>query len=221
MKPLQRQNLIVRLLAVAGLALLLAGIWGVLQALGAPASLTPSDLASWLQGEGPWGPLLLLLLMVLAVVVGPIPTLPVSAASGLAFGMLQGTFIAVVGAGVGALVAFWSSRILARDYFRRKLSGHPVFAADAPQRTLFWGILLTRLVPLFSFALISYAAGLTSVTTWRFLVASVIGMLPMTFVFAGLGHTLEVHPVWSVLAGALVLLVMTLMPWWWHRRRVR
>lgn len=221
MQPLQRQNLIIRLLAIAGLAVLLAGIWGVLQALGAPASLTPSDLASWLQGEGPWGPLLLLLLMVLAVVVGPIPTLPVSAASGLAFGMLQGTFIAVVGAGVGALVAFWSSRILARDYFRRKLSGHPVFAADAPQRTLFWGILLTRLVPLFSFALISYAAGLTSVTTWRFLVASVIGMLPMTFVFAGLGHTLEVHPVWTVLAGALVLLVMTLMPWWWHRRRAR
>lgn len=221
MQPLQRQNLIIRLLAIAGLAMLLAGIWGVLQALGAPASLTPSDLASWLRGEGPWGPLLLVLLMVLAVVVGPIPTLPVSAASGLAFGMLQGTFIAVVGAGVGALVAFWSSRILARDYFRRKLSAHPVFAADAPQRSLFWGILFTRLVPLFSFALISYAAGLTSVTTWRFLVASVIGMLPMTFVFAGLGHTLEVHPIWTVLSGALVLLVMTLMPWWWHRHRAR
>lgn len=218
MTPLQRQRLSIRLIAITGLALLLAGIWGVLQALGAPASLSPAGLSAWLQGEGAWGPVLLILLMVFAVVVGPIPTLPVSAASGLAFGMLPGTLIAVFGAALGAMVAFWTSRVLARDYFRRKLSGHPVFADDASQPSLFWGILLTRLVPLFSFALISYAAGLTSVTALRFLIASVIGMLPMTFVFAGLGHSLDVHPVWTVLAAALVLLVMTLTPWWWHRR---
>ena len=103
MKPLQRQTLLIRLLAIAGLTVLMAGIWFVLQALGAPASLSPSGLSSWLQGEGHWGPLLLVLLMVLAVVVGPIPTLPVSAASGLAFGMLQGTLIAVTGASLGAM----------------------------------------------------------------------------------------------------------------------
>lgn len=218
MSPLQRQTLLIRLLAVFGLMLLLGAIWGVLQALGAPTSLSPSGLSVWLQGEGAWGPVLLILLMVLAVVVGPIPTLPVSAASGLAFGMLPGTLIAVTGATLGAMVAFWTSRVLAREYFHRKLSGHPLFAADAPQASLFWGILFTRLVPLFSFALISYAAGLTSVTALRFLLASVIGMVPMTFVFAGLGHTLDIHPVWTVAAGGLVLLVMTLMPWWWHRR---
>jgi uncharacterized membrane protein YdjX (TVP38/TMEM64 family) len=216
LKPLQRQKLMIRVLAIAGLALLLAGIWVVLLTLGAPASLSPSNLAAWLQQEGPWGPVLLILLMVLAVVVGPIPTLPVSAASGLAFGMVPGTLIAVTGASLGAMVAFWTSRILAREYFHQKLSGHPVFADNAPQASLFWGILLTRLVPLFSFALISYAAGLTSVTAPRFLVASVIGMLPMTFVFAGLGQTLDVHPVWTVVAAALVLLVMTLMPLWWR-----
>lgn len=216
MNPLQRQKLMVRVLAVAGLALLLAGIWGVLMTLGAPNSLSPADLAAWLQGEGPWGPVLLILLMVLAVVVGPIPTLPVSVASGLAFGMVPGTLIAAAGASLGAMVAFWTSRILAREYFHKKLSGHPIFADDAPQSSLFWGILFTRLVPLFSFALISYAAGLTSITALRFLVASVIGMLPMTFVFAGLGQTLDVHPVWTVVAAALVLLVMTLVPLWWR-----
>lgn len=218
MSPLQRQTLLIRLLAVLGLALLLGAIWGVLQALGAPASLSPSGLSVWLRGEGAWGPVLLILLMVLAVVVGPIPTLPVSAASGLAFGMVAGTLIAVTGAALGAMVAFWTSRVLAREFFHKKLSGHPLFATDAPQASLFWGILFTRLVPLFSFALISYAAGLTSVTALRFLVASVIGMVPMTFVFAGLGHTLDIHPVWTVVSGGLVLLVMTLMPWWWHRR---
>ncbi|SFR66249.1 Uncharacterized membrane protein YdjX, TVP38/TMEM64 family, SNARE-associated domain [Marinobacter daqiaonensis] len=218
MRTLQRQQLIIRLMAIAGLTLLLAGIWLTLLELGAPTTLSPGDLAAWLRGEGALGPVLLVLLMVLAVVVGPIPTLPVSAAAGLAFGMFYGTLIAVTGAALGALVAFWTSRILAREFFRQKLKDHPMFAPDASQRALFWGILFTRLVPVFSFALISYAAGLTSVTVTRFLLASVIGMLPMTFVFAGLGNTFELHPLWTVFAAGLVLVVMTVMPWLWHQR---
>ncbi|KKN54851.1 hypothetical protein LCGC14_0588170 [marine sediment metagenome] len=54
-----------------------------------------------------------MLLMILAVVVGPIPTLPISAAAGLVYGMFTGTAIAVLGALAGSIeaqkesVAFW------------------------------------------------------------------------------------------------------------------
>nr|WP_252737767.1 hypothetical protein [Marinobacter salexigens] len=44
-------------------------------------SLAPVALSEWLNDQGTFGPLLLMLLMILAVVVGPIPTLPISAAS--------------------------------------------------------------------------------------------------------------------------------------------
>lgn len=206
-----------RLLALAGLAILLALLWLVLNQMGMPETLAPGALASWLDGQGLWGPLLLILLMILAVVVGPIPTLPVSAAAGLAFGILAGTLVAITGATLGALIAFWVSRLLARDYFRRKLGEHPLFAPDASSAALFWGVLLTRLIPLFSFALISYAAGLTAITAGRFALASVVGMLPMTFVFAGLGQTYELHPAWTALAAALLLAVMVVLPWYLNR----
>ncbi|MDX1589062.1 MAG: TVP38/TMEM64 family protein [Oleiphilaceae bacterium] len=211
-----------RLILMAVVVLAILGAWQALRQMGLPDSLSPGAIAVWLGGSGPWGPVLLMLLMVMAVVVGPIPTLPISAASGLAFGLWGGTLVAAAGATLGALVAFALSRVLGREALRRRFSDNPFFASDAAQPLLFWSILVTRLIPLFSFALISYGAGLTAITTGRFLLASFIGMLPMTLVFAGLGQGLAVHPLLSVVAGAGVLLVMMLAPYCLQRHpRVR
>ncbi|WP_166258375.1 TVP38/TMEM64 family protein [Marinobacter salicampi] len=193
-------------------------LWLVLRELGMPASLSPDALSAWLNGQGVWGPVFLFLMMVLAVVVGPIPTLPVSAAAGLAFGVLTGTLLAASGALTGAMIAFYAARLLGREVLAKKLSGNPVFASDGSQRFLFWTVFLTRLIPLFSFALISYAAGVTAIHAWRFAAATLVGMLPMTFVFAGLGTTFELNP-WLTMAAAVVILaIMSLLPWYLTRR---
>ncbi|MFN2362018.1 MAG: TVP38/TMEM64 family protein [Marinobacter sp.] len=207
-----------RLGMVVAVAALMAVLWLVLRQLGMPASLSPDALSAWLNGQGAWGPVFVFLMMVLAVVVGPIPTLPVSAASGLAFGVFPGTLLAATGALAGAMIAFSIARILGREALKKTLSTNPVFASDGSQQLLFWMVFLTRLIPLFSFALISYAAGVTAIHGWRFAVASLLGMLPMTFVFAGLGNTFELNPVITVVAAALILVSMTLLPWYLSRR---
>ncbi|HEV8077416.1 MAG TPA: TVP38/TMEM64 family protein, partial [Marinobacter sp.] len=173
----------------------------------------PDSLAMWLQSKGAVGPLLLMLLMLIAVVVGPIPTLPISATAGLAFGLLPGTAIAATGALIGALVAFGIARFLGREAIYKRVPNNPVLARDGSQRFLTFAILLTRLIPVFSFALISYAAGVTAIHTWRFAAATMIGMLPMTLVFAGLGNTFELNPVLTVFAGLAILAVMVWLPW--------
>lgn len=204
---------------VATVAVIMAALWLVLRELGMPDTLSSRAISDWLNSHGALGPLLLALLMLLAVVVGPIPTLPISAASGLAFGILGGTLIAMAGAIVGALVAFSVSRQLGREALRRRLSHLPLFAADGSQRLLFWTVFLTRVVPIFSFALVSYAAGVTAITAWRFALASLVGMLPMTLVFVGLGDAFEHRPLLSTLGAVAVLAVMTLLPWYLSRRR--
>ncbi|MDI9243684.1 TVP38/TMEM64 family protein [Marinobacter sp. CHS3-4] len=206
-----------RLATVAAVMLIMAALWLTLSQLGMPTSLKPGDLAGWLNQHGMLGPVFLMLMMVLAVVVGPIPTLPISAASGLAFGVVTGTLIAAVGALAGALIAFYVARLLGREAVRNKLHTHPLLAKDGSQRVLFWTIFLTRLIPIFSFALISYAAGVTAISAWRFALASFLGMLPMTFVFAGLGHTFELNPALTVAAAGLILLVMTVLPFFLKR----
>lgn len=217
-KPDHRQvlkpPLRLKVAVVAGLVLAIAAAWVILDQLGMPDQLTPSALAAWLSGRGLWGPLLLGLMMIIAVVVGPIPTLPISAASGLAFGVVGGTVIAALGALVGAVIAFLASRLLARDFIRDRFRGNPVLAMNAPQRVLFWFVFFTRLVPVFSFALISYAAGLTAISVGRFMLATFVGMLPMTLVFAGFGQTFRFHPVMTVTAAVVLLAAMTWLPYY-------
>lgn len=203
---------------LATIVLAVTGIWLVLRALGMPNGLSAGAVSAWLNSQGALGPLLLALLMIVAVVVGPIPTLPVSAAAGLAFGIVGGTLVATTGALAGALIAFHVARLLGREALREKLHNHPVFAEHGSQRVLFWVVFVTRLVPLFSFALVSYAAGVTAITTWRFAVASYLGMLPMTVVFAGLGQTLELHPLLTVTAAVILLGFMVLLPYYLGRR---
>lgn len=198
--------------------LVMAAIWLVLRQLGMPANLAPEALSHWLDQQGMLGPLLLILMMILAVVVGPIPTLPISATAGLVYGLFTGTAIAVFGALIGSIIAFYLARVLGREVVRRKLANHPVFSASGSQRFLFVAVFLTRLIPLFSFALISYAAGVTAISLWRYALATTLGMLPMTFVFAGLGRSFALSPLLTVTAAVVILLVMSALPLYLGRR---
>ena len=144
----------IKLPALAVVLLLVLLLWALLRNQGMPSTLSASAIAEWLNGLGYRGPLLLAAMMVIAVVVGPIPTLPISAASGLAFGIAGGTLVAATGALAGAMIAFQTARLLGRDVVCRHLPGNPLFANHYSQGVLFWGILLTRLVPVFSFALV-------------------------------------------------------------------
>ncbi|MFO7788441.1 MAG: TVP38/TMEM64 family protein [Halospina sp.] len=213
-----------RLLLLVILGITLTGLWFLLRELGMPGDLSTGGMAVWLNAQGAAGPLLLMLVMVMAVVIGPIPTLPVSAAAGMAFGVVGGTLVASAGALAGALASFAISRFLARDLVRRKLGDNPLFQEQAPQKVLFWGVFVTRLVPLFSFALVSYAAGLTVISTWRYALATYLGMLPMTVVFVTLGRSFQVHPVAATIASAVLLVAMFLAPYYlqrFHRERLR
>jgi uncharacterized membrane protein YdjX (TVP38/TMEM64 family) len=204
---------------VVSVAALMAGIWWLLQGLGLPMSFSPAGIAGWFNSQGSLGPLLLLLLMTLTVVVGPLPTLPVTAAAGLSFGLLPGALLSIIGAMAGAMIAFTLARLLGRDVLRARLPTNPLFGVEGSQRLLCLTVLVTRLVPIFSFALVSYAAGVTAITAGRFALGTVIGMLPMTLVFAGLGRAFELHPLLSITAAVAILSVMTLLPWYLSRRR--
>ena len=51
-------------------------------------------------------------------------------------------------------------------------------------------ILICRLLPFVSFDYVSYAAGLTGMSFWKFLIATGIGQLPATIVYSYVGGTL-------------------------------
>lgn len=91
----------------------------------------------------------------------------------------------------GAAVCFLIARILGRDVVEKLTS-----KAGLEQIDVFFEkygrntILVCRLLPFVSFDLVSYAAGLTSMSFGAFFVATGIGQLPATIVYSYVGGML-------------------------------
>ncbi|MBB3232243.1 TVP38/TMEM64 family protein [Halomonas stenophila] len=161
---------------------------------------------------GPWGPPALAGVMALTVVVGPIPTMVVSVAAGMLYDPLLAFLLSMAGALLGASLSFWIARWVGRAVIERLFHGRVALFPECPQRLLFGMVLLARLIPVLSFALISYAAGLTALTTGRFLVATALGMAPMTLIYVLAGKGIALDSGWAMAVGLVVVGVLIALP---------
>ena len=91
----------------------------------------------------------------------------------------------------GAAVCFFIARVLGRDAAEKLTSKAGLEQIDGffdkyGRNT----IVICRLLPFVSFDIVSYAAGLTSMSFWSFFVATGIGQLPATIVYSYVGGML-------------------------------
>ena len=169
---------------------------------------------------GALGPLLIISLMTLAIVMSPIPSAPIALASGAAYGHIWGAVYVVVGSVLGACVAFSISRMLGRDFVagkfdRQENSGLLERFANS-QNALTAIVFTTRLMPFLSFDVISYAAGLTPLKAWRFVLATFVGVMPASFLLAHYGGELISTEFKHVGHTVLALGAITLLPLSWR-----
>ena len=93
----------------------------------------------------------------------------------------------MIGAELGALIAFGLARVLGQ-YVLRRVFGTSVDAGLlGSQAALMTTVFASRLMPFVSFDIISYAAGLSRPHTWRFAVATLAGIIPASFLLAHFG----------------------------------
>jgi len=140
------------------------------------------------QKLGPAGLLVYALAYALATVF-LLPGSLLTLAAGAAFGLLPGFGSALMGATLGSALAFLVSRHLARRRVEDWIQSKPRFAAvDRAVAKEGWKIVfLTRLSPIFPFNFQNYAYGLTRIPFWHYTLASMVGILPGTFLYVYLG----------------------------------
>ena len=158
------------------------------------------------------GPIVIVLLIASAIVISPIPSAPIALVSGLLYGHLFGTIYVVVGALSGAMIAFMIARKLGYDYINRKLQLHMPVKFFGSQNTLMLIVFVTRLAPFISFDVISYAAGLTKLTLARFFLASLLGIIPISFILAHLGSEITNGELEGISIALIVLGFFTIVP---------
>ena len=142
----------------------------------------------WIQELGPAGVFLYSLVYALAVVL-LVPGSILTLVAGAAFGLLPGVASVLSGATIGAALAFLISRHVARRRVESWMETNPRFSAvdKAVAREGWKIVLLTRLSPVFPFSFQNYAYGLTRISFWQYMVASLIGMTPGTFMYVYIG----------------------------------
>lgn len=171
--------------AVVAGAVALVAYWG--QINDTLNAIDPETVRMWVLQAGPAGPLAIVALMTFAIVASPIPSAPIALAAGLIYGHLWGTVLVVIGAELGAIAAFVIARHLGRDRIERLLGDRMQNRFLGSQNALMATVFASRLLPFVSFDIISYAAGLSQITFWRFGLATLAGIVPASFVLAHLG----------------------------------
>jgi uncharacterized membrane protein YdjX (TVP38/TMEM64 family) len=159
------------------------------------------------------GPFLIIALIAAAIVMTPIPSAPIALAAGAAYGHLWGTLYVALGAEIGALTAFGISRFVGYEVIMTRFGDRVAsMRLLGSQTALMWTVFGTRLVPFISFDVVSYAAGLTPLTAWRFAAATLLGIVPASFVLAHFGTEITSANPTRILGAALALGLFTGAP---------
>ncbi|MBD2326645.1 TVP38/TMEM64 family protein [Alkalinema sp. FACHB-956] len=145
------------------------------------------QVLQWSQNLGLVGGLGFIAIYAIATVL-LIPGTVLTVGAGAFFGIVWGSLYVLVGATLGAILAFLLGRTVARQWVDQKISGNAKFAAidRAIGQAGFKIVLLTRLSPVFPFNLLNYALSLTNVSFKDYALAS-IGMIPGTVMYVYIG----------------------------------
>jgi uncharacterized membrane protein YdjX (TVP38/TMEM64 family) len=148
-------------------------------------------LSEWVGSHPVLAPSLFILIYAAAVLLSLPEAAVLTVAAGLLFGTLFGGILAVFGSSAGAIALF----VAVRYHLAEALAARKSRLLDAIRAGLhrdgFSYLLAIRLVPAFPFWLVNLAAALSGMRLVQFAPATVIGIIPATFVYASIGAGLS------------------------------
>ncbi|TAJ86368.1 MAG: TVP38/TMEM64 family protein [Reyranella sp.] len=153
---------------------------------------------------------------------------------GFLFGTWAGAGLSVIGATLGSIAVFLAARYAFRDLFRARAGTKLARLEDGFRHDDFSYLLFLRLVPVFPFWLINIVPALLGMPIRRYVLATMLGIVPASIIYSGLGAglgamlkrgeqpNLGIIFEWHILLPLLGLAVLALLPVVfarWRRRR--
>ncbi len=177
----------------------------------------PAQLLTTLQSDNQdWSGIAIIAgFMAMAIVFNPIPSAPIALVSGAIYGHTWGTVYIVIGALLGAIIAFFIARLAGREVVSRFTGKMNAPSWIGSQNSMMITVLLSRLIPFISFDLISYGAGLTSIKLWRFSVATLIGLMPASFLLAHFGSEMTAENLNESMSYIFGIGILIMLPVLW------
>jgi len=150
--------------------------------------LIEAFLQSVIQSYGPLG---LMFVMILQTIIAPIPSeamLMFAGAIGIKF--FDIILFGGIGLIIGAIIAFYIGRLGGKPIIAKLIGDKWINRVDKwVEKHGIKAILISRLIPVIPFDLISYMSGVTSLDFKYYLLATIIGSFPRALMLAAIGVT--------------------------------
>ena len=137
-----------------------------------------------------WGWISIFVDLFIIMLLALFPVVPFALIAGvntLIFGWVSGFLLSLGGSLLGASLAFFLARVLGQEWAQPKI-GKLGKWGTLIEGNSFSIILVSRLIPILPSAAVNYAAGLSLMTFPMFLLASLIGKIPMIVWESWVGH---------------------------------
>ncbi len=175
----------------------------------------------WVSGFGWFGPLLIVLVMVLQMFLIIIPSWLLMIVAILAYGPVWGSLIVFCGIFAASSVGFFIGKYLSDDVTTRLIGPrNQKKVSGLIDRYGLWAIVITRINPLLSNDAISFIAGLLQMGYRKFILATLAGIAPLIIFIAWLGEIGD-----TLTTGLLWLSVISLVSLgafiWYDKRMIR
>lgn len=176
-------------------------------------------IKSWVEGFTWFGPILIILLMIVQMFLLIIPSILLMIVSVLAYGPVWGSLISLIAVGIASTVGYGIGRQLGVNPVRRILGEKTLQKIESFLNEYgFWAVAITRINPFLSNDAISFVTGMVKMDFWKFSSSTLLGISPLILFLAITGEDTD-----SLKSGLLWGSIGCLLIYggyvWWDKRK--
>lgn len=167
-------------------------------------------ISEWVGQIGFWGPLFIILAMILQMFLFIIPSPVLMVVAVLAYGPYWGAVISIMAifcaASVGFILGQYLNQFTLKKWIGEKKEKQISFYVE---RYGFWAVVIFRLSPLLSNDGISVVSGMLKMKYWRFITATLTGITPLAILIGYFGENnerLKSGMIWVTAVSAILLM---------------
>ncbi len=186
--------------------------------------LSVEQLRVTLYSYGFWGPLLFILFFAVLTTLF-IPATLFTIPSGIIFGIWWGTVLSVLGATLGAVISFFISRFLGKEFIAKLLERtylNKIIKIDYElEEHGFHHTLILRLMPFVPFVFLNYALGVSRIRFKDYFLATLLGLIPTIFIFSYFGASLASLNWISITVSVVLLAIVFLAGRYFRKKKLK
>ncbi|WP_339750703.1 TVP38/TMEM64 family protein [Algoriphagus aquimarinus] len=191
----------------------LSDAWNVL------TSDDESRIKTWVESFGWFGPVLIILAMVLQMFLLVIPSILLMIVAILAYGPIWGAIISLIAVGIASTVGYVIGKLVGKTFVIRLLGEKTLKKVSSFIEDYgFWAVAITRVNPFLSNDAISFVTGIIKMDYWKFIAATLTGIAPLILLIAISGENTDSLKS-GLLWGSISCLVIFVGYIFWDKRK--